>query len=111
MPEERSETRHREGRLRELTFLGHIISRDGLKLQTGRKDAIKREEDRASAQRLLGTVGCLQKFCPNLSEMATPLRQLAKKKNLRWDKAVHGKAASEDVQRILSPSPVLRSLD
>ena len=64
MQEERSETRQRDGRLHELTYLGHIISRKGLKLQTGRKDAIKREEDRASVQRLLGMVGCLQKFYP-----------------------------------------------
>ena len=56
----------------------------------------------AGVQRLLGMVGYLQRFAPNISSTAAPMRELVKKDvNFRWDEHVHGKALN-DVKKALS---------
>ena len=81
---------------KEISYLGHIFSREGLKADPKKLDAVQQlpvPEDKAAVQRLLGMVGYLQKFAPNLSEAAAPLRELVKKDvHFRWDKDVHGEA-------------------
>ena len=56
-------------------------------------------------------VGYLQRFAPNISSTAAPMRELVKKDvNFRWDEHVHGKALN-DVKKALSEPPVLRYFD
>ncbi|KAK7090822.1 hypothetical protein V1264_010573 [Littorina saxatilis] len=95
----------------EISYLGHVISTEGVKADPKKIDAVKKlktPEDKAAVQRLLGMVGYLQKFAPRLSEIATPLRQLVKKNvHFRWDEQVHGKALQE-IKEVLSQPPVLK---
>ena len=99
---------------REISFLGHNISKDGVKADPKKVDAIKKLEtptDKQGVQRILGVVGYLQKFAPHLSEASAPLRDLIKKDvHFRWDKDVHG-AALEKIKQTLSEPPVLRFFD
>ncbi|KAK7105846.1 hypothetical protein V1264_017174 [Littorina saxatilis] len=103
-----------EYRKTEVSYLGHVISKDGLKCDMKKVDAIKsfpQPEDKAAVQRLLGMVGYLQKFAPRLSEVAAPLRELVKKDvHFRWDENLHGKAFDE-IKRMLTEPPVLRFFD
>lgn len=98
----------------QISYLGHIFSREGLKADPKKLDAVQQlptPEDKAAVQRLLGVVGYLQKFAPNLSEVAAPLRELVKKGiHFRWDKDVHGEALKK-IKKILSEPPVLRYFD
>ena len=60
-------------------------------------------EDKAIARILLGVVGYLLKFAPNLSDAAAPLRDQVRKDVLfRWDEDVH-----VEIKEILSEPPVL----
>ena len=97
-----------------INYLGHIISSDGLRADPKKIDAVKQippPVDKAGVQRLLGMVGYLQRFAPNISSTAAPMRELVKKDiNFRWDEHVHGKALSE-VKKALSEPPVLRYFD
>ncbi|KAK7095117.1 hypothetical protein V1264_002767 [Littorina saxatilis] len=94
----------------EISYLGHVISKEGLKVDPKKVDAInsfRQPEDKADVQRLLGMVGYLQKFAPQLSEKAAPLRELVKKNVLfRWNED-HTKALDE-IKAMLSEPPVLR---
>lgn len=98
----------------QVSYLGHILSREGLKPDPKKIDAVQQlptPEDKQAVQRLLGVVGYLQKFAPNLSDAAAPMRDLVKRNvNFRWDEDVHG-AALKKVKTILSEPPVLRYFD
>ncbi len=98
----------------QITYLGHVISKEGLKADPKKIDAIEKmptPEDKAGVQRLMGMVGYLQKFAPNLSTVSAPLRELVKKRtNFRWDDHVHGKALTEIKKMLLEP-PILKYFD
>ena len=65
-----------------INYLGHIISRDGLRADPKKLDAVK--------------------HIPPPVDKAAPMRELVKKDiNFRWDEHVHGKALSE-VKKALS---------
>ena len=101
-------------RLREVTYMGHCITADGLKADPEKTKAIQDmppPTDKLGVQRLLGMVNYLHKFAPNLAEITTPLRELVKKENeFLWDEQTHGNALKQ-VKQILSQPPVLRFFD
>ena len=100
-------------RQKEVTFMGHVISADGLKVDSAKVEAIKDmpiPTDKQAVQRLLGMVNYVQKFAPRLSEVTEPLRQLIKKDvEFYWDK-IHDKCLHE-IREILTSAPVLRYFD
>ena len=56
----------------EVTFMGHVISADGLKQDPSKVEAIRsmpRPTNRQDVRRLLGMVNYPQKFSPRLSEI------------------------------------------
>lgn len=60
----------------EVTYLGHKITAEGLKIDSEKVKAIMempKPEDRQAVQRLLGMVNYVQKFAPCLSEITTHL--------------------------------------
>jgi hypothetical protein len=103
-----------EYKQKEISYLGHILSRQGLKPDPKKISTVQQlptPEDKQVVQRLLGVVGYLQKCAPNLSDAAAPLRELVKKNvHFRWDEHVHGEALKK-VKHILSQPPVLRYFD
>ena len=101
-------------RLKEVAYMGHVLSADGLQPDPGKVKAIREmptPTDKQSIQRLLGMTNYLQKFAPRLSVVTTPLRELTKNDNeFLWDEQVHG-AALEETKKILSTTPVLKYFD
>lgn len=68
----------------EMTFLGHIVSADGVKPDPEKIKAIIKMDVPKSItelQRFLGMINYVGKFIPNLAEIAAPLRLLLKKDN------------------------------
>ena len=60
-------------------FMGHILTPEGLKPSSQIASAVlgmPRPHDKAATQRFLGSITYLSKFCPHLSEIVRPLRDL-----------------------------------
>lgn len=67
----------------ELKYLGHIIGQGVIKPDPAKVTAIENmptPNTHEEVRRLLGMATYLSKFCPNLSEVTAPLRELTKKK-------------------------------
>ena len=75
----------------ELKFLGHLISKDGVKPDPDKTKAIREMEVPQSVsdlRRFLGMINQLGKFSPNISELSQPLRELlSSRKTWLWGPA------------------------
>lgn len=73
----------------EITFLGHKMTNNGLKVDEEKLKAItclQPPSDKKALQRILGMFNYLSKFIPNYSDLTKPLRNLLKKDALfYWD--------------------------
>ena len=101
-------------RQKQFSSMGHIHSSEGLGADPNKLKAINKmpsPTDRADVQRVLGMVNYVQKFAPNLADLAKPLRELVKKQNeFVWEEGVHGKCL-EQVKQVLTLAPVLKFFD
>ena len=72
----------------EVAFAGHIVSKDGLKPDPKKIQAISEmpePKNKEALQSLLGMISYLSKFIPRMSEVTEPLRRLDKKNVIfRW---------------------------
>ena len=77
-------------RKEEVEYVGHKISKDGLKVDPEKVRAIKemnRPQDKKELQTFLGCITYLQKFLPHMSEISAPLRKLLENKvEWHWEK-------------------------
>lgn len=67
--------------LKSVSYLGHIISKQGLNADPSKVQAIRETPtptERQAVQRSLGMINFVQKFVPNVSETASILRDLLK---------------------------------
>ena len=67
----------------EVSFIGHVMTRNGLKTDLKKVEAIikmERPADVPAVQRFIGLVKYLSKFLQDLSELCEPLRGLTHKK-------------------------------
>ena len=101
-------------RLKEVAYMGHILTAGGLKPDPNKVKAIKEmpaPTDKQGVRRLLGMTNYLQRFAPKLSEVTTPLRDLTKTDTeFLWEEKIHG-TALEETKKILSETPVLKYFD
>ena len=70
---------------RQVTYMGHVVSKDGLKADPEKIRAINEMRNPENTQELksfMGLVTYLGKFIPSLSAVSEPLRQLTKKKKM-----------------------------
>lgn len=74
----------------EVEYVGHIISKDGLKPDPEKVRAVKmmkKPENKKDLQTFLGFITYLSKFLPNMSDVSAPLRILLEEKNeWFWEK-------------------------
>ena len=71
----------RKLRITEVPFMGHIFSKDGLKIDPNKAKAaleMTRPEDVEGVQRLNGFVNYLAKFLPRLADHMEPIRRLTR---------------------------------
>ena len=97
----------------ELTFLGDILSSDGIKPDPIKVAAINNMEkpsDKQGVQRFLGMVTYLAKWIPDLSTVTNPLRQLLIEKN-EWQWGPEQDKAWESLKNLISSPPVLQFYD
>ncbi|CAC5407755.1 unnamed protein product [Mytilus coruscus] len=71
-------------RVKEVTYIGHTLSADGVRPDQEKIRAIKEmlaPTDKKGVQRLLGTINYLAKFVPNMSAVTEPIRKLLKEEH------------------------------
>ena len=94
-------------------FMGHILTPEGLKPSTEIVTAVlemPQPRDKAATRRFLGTITYLAKFCPNLSEVVRPLRDLTHiKQEFLWSEQ-HTNAFAK-AKELVSKTPCLRYFD
>ena len=97
----------------ELTFLGHVMSAEGVKSDPKKIETITGmlvSTTKVELQRFLGMLNYLGKFIPNLSDETAPLRALLKNEReflmqkLQLD-------SFEKLKRLISTVPVLQFFD
>ena len=92
---------------REVRFLGHILSQDGVWSDPDKVAAIVNMEEPKTVKdlrRFLGMVNQLSLFIPHLAEMTNPLRDLLLKKN-QWMWGHAQKLAFSSVKDALTKNP------
>ena len=79
--------------------MGHVLTSDGLKPDPSKLEAVQNmvpPQDKASVERLRGTVNYLPKFVPNLADVMRPIYDLAlPTSKWMWD-AVHEESLYRD---------------
>ena len=94
-------------------LLGHIISKDGVKIDPERVEAIKKvplPQNKKSLQSFNGQINFIRRFIPNLVELLKPMHKLLKKDvKFEWDS--EGKEAFRSIKDCIARSPVLTSPD
>ena len=94
---------------REVKFLGHILSQDGVRTDPDKVATIVNMEEPMTVKelrRFLGMVNQLSKFMPHLAEMTKPLRDLLSKKN-QWMWGHAQELAFSSIKDALTKSPAL----
>lgn len=96
-----------------IKFIGHQLTRNGLKPDPSKVEAIRKMEaptDVAGVQRFVGMVKYLAKFLPDLSEISEPLRRLTHK-NVVWLWTHEHTKSFEAIKDRVITAPLLRYFD
>ena len=97
----------------QVKFMGHVISKDGLKPDPDKVNAVEnmpKPTCKKETLSLLGFINYLAKFLPRLSEVAQPLRNLTlTNAQFMWSEQ-HDKAFDE-VKKLVANHPVLKYYD
>ena len=92
-------------------LLGHIISKDGVKVDPKRVEAIKQvhlPHNLKSLQSFIGQINFIRRFITNFVELMKPLQKLLKK-YAKFEWMDEGKIAFKSIKDAISMSPVLIS--
>ena len=95
--------------LREVSFLGLVISRGGIAVDLSMVDAVLQWETLKSVfeiRSFLGLVGCYRRFIDRFSKLALPLTQLTPKGQMFvWDSKCE--ESFQELERLLISAPML----
>lgn len=99
--------------MNKITYLGHILSADGVKLDESKIEAIVKMPSptcRKDFERFLGMVNYVSKYIPGYSDKTANLRDLLKKESVwHWD--ANSEKLFQFLRRVLCESPVLGCFD
>uniref|UniRef100_A0A674NW69 Gypsy retrotransposon integrase-like protein 1 n=1 Tax=Takifugu rubripes TaxID=31033 RepID=A0A674NW69_TAKRU len=99
--------------VKSLTFVGDVVSEEGVKPDPRKTSAInnmERPTNKDEVRRFLGMVTYLAKFVPQLSTQSAPLRSLLEQKN-EWVWSHEQEQCFLKLKEILTQAPVLRFYD
>lgn len=100
-------------RLSEVTFMGNVISKDGIKPDQKHVLAItslKSPTNKAELLRLLGICKYVAKFIPNLSKITANLRELTKN-SVDWSWKEEHEKEFLNLKNLIATAPVLKIYD
>jgi hypothetical protein len=98
-----------EIRKKEITFLGHRVTSEGLKIDPEKVKAVlemRKPDNVEDVRRFCGFVNYLSKFLPRLSEKLEPIRQLTCA-DVEWSWSAKHDAAFSAVKKMVTEAPVL----
>jgi hypothetical protein len=91
------------------TFLGHIVTDGGIKVDLGKISKIlnwKQPKDASKIRSFLGLAGYYRRFIEGFSKLVTPLTSLLEKgKEFKWDEACQN--CFEELKKRLTTVPIL----
>ena len=96
-----------------IEFLGHVVSADGLRMDSRKLDVIKNwptPQNRKDIQRFLGLTGYYRKFIQDFANLLRPISELVKK-NQTWVWAEQQQHAFDKIKKALTSSPILQLPD
>ena len=97
----------------EVKYLGHIISKNGIKVDPSKTEAIDKmsaPQSKEDVMRFLGMVQYLSKFLPLLSDVAKPLRDIIKKDvDFVWEQPQID--SFDKIKNLITSAPVLSFYD
>jgi hypothetical protein len=97
----------------EISFHGHLVTGDGLKVDPAKVEAILKLQTPTSVEevrRLNGTINYLSRFLPKLSAVMEPIRQLTRKE-VPWHWSDAQDKALMEVKQLITSTPVLAYYD
>lgn len=101
-------------KLPQLSYVGHVISAEGLKPDSAKVEAIQNMPppgDKQGLRRIMRMVRYLQKFAPGLSELTTFIRTLLKDDvEFVWKENDHSECFKR-VKALIASEPVLKYFD
>jgi hypothetical protein len=92
----------------EVEYLGHVISREGVKVDPDKIKAITewpKPKNISKLRGFLGLTGYYRRFIKNYSHLTTPLSNLLKRNSFKWDSSAQ--ECFETLKRVMSSTPVL----
>lgn len=99
--------------LNQVSYHGHILTSEGLRPDPGKVEAITsmpHPKDKGEVKRLLGMVNYLSRFCPHLSNLAEPLRNLTKEDmEFLWTNTHDD--AYQRIKTLIATAPTLKYYD
>jgi hypothetical protein len=97
--------------MQEGKLLGHIISKEGIKIDPNRVEAILNidtPKSKKEVQSFLGKVNFLRRFIPNLAEITKYITNMLRKGNeIKWNP--EARKSFEDIKVALTKAPMLAS--
>ena len=93
----------------ELRFMGHILSKEGIKIDDAKVRAIKESSEPKNAQEVrsfLGLVNYCARFIPNLATVSEPLRMLTRK-SVPWKWESEQSTAFKELKDLLTSAKVM----
>ena len=102
-----------EIRCDEITFMGHLLTNQGLKPDPKKVQSISdmpKPHDVPAVQRFIGMVKYLAKFLPMLSEISAPIRELTHK-DTPWCWTSQHDEAFDKIKKLVTTAPILSYFD
>ena len=95
--------------VQEITFLGHVVTADGLKPDPSKIEAVLEMDnpvDKEAVERLRGTITYLARFVPKLTDVFRPIGLLAQR-DVDWNWGAAQEKAFSKLKQLLTEAPTL----